>query len=197
MRKSYPLTKLVEDWDAVITNAALESGSLRNKRMRRTMALIVHRLRIAFIGFYSPIKLKAWDQKAFTLANLPEWKYNLPILEFDRSFFQNFITRAIVMDVWNAIEIYFRGRSQDPIAVLIRNSLGTIPPATNALRLLRNCFHNAGIHMPAWKGDKNVSYKIRGWKFDFKYGNHVKNFHPAAILGLVDEAICELADLTK
>ncbi len=186
----YPLTTLLKDWADLIENLVKELSTLSDSGKKRTMFLILRRVRMALIAFYSPVKCKWWDNKKIELTT-HEGKFEAEIFDEDFGMYQTSITRMLATDVWWIIEAHYRKGAKGNIRNILINKLGSIPPAINTLRLMKNCFHSEGIHSSGG-ADSTFSHKTKNFKFVFTQGKPIKNYSLPCIIELIQEVIVEI-----
>lgn len=195
MAKIYPYDNLLEDWGQTITTIVAEIKTISNVKKRHFLLLLLRKVRMTLIAFFAPIKCKWWLTKKVEIITT-KLTFGTPIFEEDERMYQITTARMLANDVWWVIEGYLRkGTTEHNIRKILVKKFAKMPSGIDTLRLLKNCNHNHGIHKVNSGPDVNVTYKIGGWKFVFKNGKPIKNFHLASILKVVDQAVIEILEL--
>jgi len=189
-----PATQLVKKWAETINTVTTEVQTIRDRKTKKALILVVRKLRVNLLVFYGLIK---WWKSTHVTFKCPDINYVLQISNEDIKSYTFSITRSLALDIWWILEYHYRGTSKSGIKKILLNRFNNkIPPSIDALRLIKNCFHNGGIHTGR-DSDRNVSLTINAKTYHFREGKPIKHFHPLSILELIDDVVIRLIQTTQ
>ena len=190
--KDHSPSQLLLDWANAIEAVGNQIDTAKSKKMKTTMYLLVRALRMGLIAFYSPIACGYWKTKKIKLKKGDEWQFEADILDEDFDQYQSQISRMLSLQVMGIIEGHFRNSKNTGVGIakILEDKFTTIPPAIDVIRLLKNGFHNRGIHN--WKN--SIKHTIAGYDFEFVKGKATKHFHLFALLKVVEQVALEIAN---